>query len=124
MKDLVQFINEELDSAQLKKINALREKNKKEALVAMKRGLMKKDEGDLKRLAETCYASIGNYEDPDDLWDAIEAGDVAGYQELEELVKSANGNKDVDSDYLIDVIGLIANGKTLDQAIAEIAKKI
>ena len=124
MKGLVQFINEELDKATLNKINALREKQKKEALVAMKRGLSKKDPEELKNLAETTYASIGNYKDPDDLWDAYEADDIAGYKELENLVKASNGNKEVDFDTMCDIIELLANGQSLDQAIATLAKKI
>lgn len=124
MKSLTEFINEELDKTTLNKINALREKNKKEALVAMKRGLAKKDPEDLKRLAETVYASIGNYEDPDDLWNAYEADDIDGYKELEELVKGVNGNKDVDFDEMCDLIELLANGQPLNNAIATLAKKI
>ena len=124
MRSLVQFINEELDKAQLNKINALREKQKKEALVAMKRGLAKKDPDELKNLAETVYASVGNYKDPDDLWDAIDSGNVAGYEEMVDLVKAANGNKEVDTDILLDIVELLANGQSLDQAIAIRAKKI
>ena len=124
MKGLVDFILEELDSATLHKINAQREKNKKEALVAMKRGLAKKDPEDLKRLAETVYAEIGNYEDPDDLWNAYEADDLKGYKELEDLVKQANGNKEVDFDKMCDLVELLANGDSLDRAIATLAKKI
>ena len=124
MKGLVDFILEELDSATLHKINAQREKNKKEALVTMKRGLAKKDPEDLKRLAETVYAEIGNYKDPDDLWDAYEADDLNGYKELEDLVKQANGNKEVDFDKMCDLVELLANGDSLDRAIATLAKKI
>ena len=124
MKGLVQFINEELDKATLDKIKAMRIKNKKEALVAMKRGLAKKDSEDLKRLAETVYASIGNYEDPDDLWNAYEANDIDGYKEMEDLVKKANGNKEVDFDEMCNLIELLASGRSLDQAITELAKKI
>lgn len=124
MKDIATFIKEELDKATLNKINALREKNKKEALVAMKRGLSKKDPEDLQRLAETVYASIGNYEDPDDLWNAYEADDIDGYKELEDLVKGVNGNKEVDFDEMCNLVELLANGQSLDNAIATLAKKI
>ena len=124
MKGLVEFINEELDKVQLNKINALRAKNKKEALLAMKKGLGKKDPEDLQRLAETVYAAAGNFEDPDDLWDAIDAGDLSGYKEMEDLVKGMNGGKSVDSDVLLDLVELIANGQSLDNAIATLAKKI
>ena len=52
MKNIVTFINEELDSATLKKIAATRLNNKKEALLAIKKGLGENDETQLKALAE------------------------------------------------------------------------
>ena len=61
MKCLSYFIKEELNKSTLIKINNQRLRQKKEALVAIKRGLSKKDSDELKSLAETAYASIGNY---------------------------------------------------------------
>ena len=124
MKGLVDFINEELDRATLNKINALRERNKKEALVAIKKGLSKKSDEDLRSLAERTYETAGNYKDQDDFWEAVERGDVGSYDELEKLAEEANGGKAIDGDKLMDVIELLANGQSLDKAIAIVAKKI
>lgn len=124
MKGLVDFINEELDKATLNKINALRERSKKEALVAIKKGLAKKSDEDLKALAERTYETAGNYKDPEDFWDAVDRGDVGSYDELAKLAEEANGGKEIDGDKLMDVIELLANGQSLDQAITIVAKKI
>ena len=124
MKGLVDFINEELDKATLNKINALRERSKKETLVAIKKGLAKKSDEDLKALAERTYETFGNYEDQEDFWDAVDKGDVGSYDELAKLAEEANGGKEIDGDKLIDVIELLANGQSLDQAITIVAKKL
>lgn len=124
MKTISAFINEELDPVSLKKIAALRLKNKKEALLAIKKGLANNDEDTLKALAETVYSEIGNYKDPDDMWDALDAGDIKGWDEMYNAIVKANNNHDVDVDIVIDVIEKIANGMKLDTAIAEMAKKL
>ena len=124
MKTISAFINEELDPASLKKIAALRLKNKKEALLAIKKGLANNDEDTLKALAETVYSEIGNYKDPDDMWDALDAGDIKGWDEIYNAIVKANNNHDVDVNIVIDVIEKIANGMKLDAAIAEMAKKL
>jgi len=124
MKNIVTFINEELDQASLKKIAATRLKNKKEALLAIKNGLGENDETQLKALAEKLYSEIGNYKDPDDLWDALDAGNVEGWKEVYDKITSHNQNKDVDVDIIIDVIEKIAGGMSLDAAISEMAKKL
>ena len=124
MKGLVDFINEELDRATLNKINALRERSKKETLVAIKKGLAKKSDEDLKALAERTYETFGNYEDQEDFWDAVDKGDVGSYDELAKLAEEANGGKEIDGDKLMDVIELLANGQSLDQAITIVAKKL
>ena len=124
MKGLVDFINEELDRATLNKITALRERSKKEALVAIKKGLAKKSDEDLKALAERTYETFGNYEDQEDFWDAVDKGDVGSYDELAKLAEEANGGKEIDGDKLMDVIELLANGQSLDQAITIVAKKL
>ena len=124
MKNIVTFINEELDQASLKKIAAARLKNKNEALLAIKKGLANNDEDTLKALADTVYAEIGNYKDPDDLWDALDAGNVKGWDNMYNAIVKANNNHDVDVDIVIDVIEKIANGMKLDAAIAEMAKKL
>ena len=124
MKNIVTFINEELDQASLKKIATTRLKNKKEALLAIKNGLGENDETQLKALAEKLYSEIGNYKDTDDLWDALDAGDVEGWKEVYDKITSHNQNKDVDVDVIIDVIEKIAGGMSLDAAIAEMAKKL
>lgn len=124
MKRLSYFIKEELDRSTLIKINNQRLRQKKESLVAIKRALSKKDSDELKNLAETTYASIGNYKTPDELNKAHTAGDIAGYKELEDLVKEVNGDKAVDFDTMCDLIQLLANGETLDRAITTLAKKL
>ena len=124
MKCLSYFIKEELNKSTLININNQRLRQKKEALVAIKRGLSKKDSNELKNLAETTYASIGNYKTPDELSKAHNDGDISGYKELEDLVKEVNGDKKVDFDTMCDVIQLLANGETLDRAITTIAKKL
>ena len=124
MKNIVTFINEELDQASLKKIATTRLKNKKEALLAIKNGLGENDETQLKALAEKLYSEIGNYKDTDDLWDALDAGDVEGWKEVYDKITSHNQNKDVNVDIIIDVIEKIAGGMSLDAAIAEMAKKL
>lgn len=124
MKCLSYFIKEELNKSTLIKINNQRLRQKKEALVAIKRALSKKDSDELKSLAETTYASIGNYKTPDELSNAHNDGDISGYKELEDLVKEVNGNKKVDFDTMCDVIQLLANGETLDRAITTLAKKL
>lgn len=124
MKNIVTFINEELDSATLKKIAATRLNNKKEALLAIKKGLGENDETQLKALAEKLYSEIGNYKDTNDLWDALDAGDVEGWKEVYDKITSHNQNKDVDVNIIIDVIEKIAGGMSLDAAIAEMAKKL
>ena len=124
MKNLTEFINEELDKAQMSKIHAMREKAKKTALLAIKKGFGGKDEADLKALAERTCETLGNYKDQDDFWDAVDRGDVSSFDELSKLASAANGNQEVDGDTLMDVIELIARGQTLDNAIAELAKKI
>lgn len=124
MKDLSVFIKEELDKAALNKINALRERSKKEVLVAIKKGFGKKTEEDLKALAERTYETAGNYKDQEDFWNAVDRGDVGSYDELMQLATDANGGKEVGGDRLMDVIELLANGQSLDQAIATLAKKI
>lgn len=124
MKCLSYFIKEELNKSTLIKINNQRLRQKKEALVAIKRALSKKDSDELKSLAETTYASIGNYKTPDELSNANNDGDISGYKELEDLVKEVNGNKKVDFDTMCDVIQLLANGETLDRAITTLAKKL
>ena len=124
MKGLVDFINEELDKATLNKINALRERSKKETLVAIKKGFAKKSDEDLKALAERTYETFGNYEDQEDFWEAVDRGGVGSYEELAKLAEEVNGGKEIDGDKLIDVIELLANGQSLDQAIATVAKKL
>lgn len=124
MKSLTEFILEELDTPTLNRIKALRIKNKKEALVAIKKALSNKDENELKELAEKIYSSVGNYKDPDDLWDAIDNGKIDGWKEMYDEIVKLNKNNEVDTDTVIDVIEKIANGQRLDAAITEIAKKI
>lgn len=124
MKNIVTFINETLDQSSLKKIATTRLKNKKEALLAIKNGLGENDETQLKALAEKLYSEIGNYKYPNDLWDALDAGDVEGWKEVYDKIRSHNQNKDVNVDIIIDVIEKIAGGMSLDAAISEIAKKL
>ena len=124
MKSLTEFILEELDTTTLNRIKALRIKNKKEALVAIKKALSNKDENELKELAEKIYSSVGNYKDPDDLYDAIDNGKIDGWKEMYDEIVKLNKNNEVDTDTVIDVIEKIANGQRLDAAITEIAKKI
>ena len=124
MKNIVTFINEELDQASLKKIATTRLKNKKEALLAIKNGLGENDETQLKALAEKLYSEIGNYKNPNDLWDALDSGSIEGWKEVYDKIRSHNQNKDVNVDIIIDVIEKIAGGMSLDAAIAEMAKKL
>lgn len=124
MKNIVTFINEKLDQSSLKKIVTTRLKNKKEALLAIKNGLGENDETQLKALAEKLYSEIGNYKYPNDLWDALDAGDVEGWKEVYDKIRSHNQNKDVNVDIIIDVIEKIAGGMSLDAAISEMAKKL
>ena len=124
MKSLVYYIKEELDKATLNKIAAARLKNKKEALVAIKKVFAKKNTEELQQLAEKIYSAIGNYEDPDDAFDALDNGDIDGWEELYDDIVKTNGNNEVDIDTVIDVIERIANGKNLDTSIAELAKKL
>lgn len=124
MKNIVTFINEELDQSSLKKIATTRLKNKKEALLAIKNGLGENNETQLKALAEKLYSEIGKYKDPDDLWDALDSGSIEGWKEVYDKIRSHNQNKDVNVDIIIDVIEKIAGGMSLDAAISEIAKKL
>ena len=139
MKSLVEFIkenlnisdikenleiNEQLETVQFNKIHSQIVKFKKEQLVDIKKGLSKFSDEDLQKLADAAYTEIGNYKDPDAMFNAYDKDELENLSKLEQEIKRSNNNKEVDIDMLIDVIGILSLGKNLQYAITEIAKKI
>ena len=125
MRTLQTYILEEIDQQLAKRIERERLVDKKRSLLAIKKGLSRKDDESLKNMCDTVYASLDNFKTDEELDKAVKANNVPGLKEITDEIKKANGGTVPDINTILDVIEQISvKNLNLQQAIANIAKKL